>query len=106
MQGANTGRPKSDINPAEVKFLMAKGFSKSNISSLLDVSWKNLHNRLKTWDPATFSKYTAMNDAELDDKVREIKSIHSNDGEVMMAGHLKSRGTFVTRTNCGPAYIE
>ena len=39
-----------------------------------------------------------MNDEELDDKVREIKSIHSNDGEVMMAGHLKSRETFVTRT--------
>jgi hypothetical protein len=34
---------------------------------------------------------------ELDDRLREINSIHPNDGEVMMAGHLKSRGTFVTR---------
>ena len=52
---------------------------------------------MKTWDPATFSKYTAMDDVELDDRLREINSIHPNDGEVMMAGHLKSRGTFVTR---------
>ena len=29
--------------------------------------------------------------------MREIKSIHPNDGEVIMAGHLNSRGTFVTR---------
>ena len=36
--GASTGRPKSDINPAEVKFPIAKGFSISKISSLLGVS--------------------------------------------------------------------
>ena len=55
-QGASTGRPKSDINPAEVKFLMVKGLSKRKNSSLLDVSRPTLYNRLKTWDPATFSK--------------------------------------------------
>jgi hypothetical protein len=37
-QGANIGRPKSDINPAEVKFLMAKRFSRSGVSSLFGVS--------------------------------------------------------------------
>ena len=38
-QGANIGRPKSDINPAEVKFLLVKGLSKSKISSIFDVNW-------------------------------------------------------------------
>ena len=40
---------------------------------------------MKLWDSAIFIKYTAITDEELDDKVRQIKLLHPNDGEVMMA---------------------
>ena len=89
-QESCTRRPKSDVNPDKVKFLMSKGFSKTKISSLLGISRQTFYNHLKLWDSATFTKYTAITDDELDDKVRQIKLLHPNDGEVMMAGHLKS----------------
>ena len=36
--------------------------------------------------------YTDITDRELDDKIRTLKQVHSNDGEVMITGHLLSEG--------------
>ena len=77
---------------------MSKGFSKSKIASILGVSRQTLYNRISTWDQAQFSKYSSISATELDHKVREIKSTHPHDGEVMVAGHLLSKGTQVPRT--------
>ena len=41
--------------------------------------------------------YTNLSDRDLDATVEAIKKHHPNDGEVLMAGHLASRGIFVPR---------
>ena len=44
-----------------------------------------------------FQKYSVISDGDLDLKVQSVKTTHPNDGEIMLAGHLRSQGIHVTR---------
>ena len=95
---SSRGRPASEIDPNEVEFLLSKGFSKSKIANILQVSRQTLYNKSFTWERTSFQKYTAISDTDLDLKVQQIKSTHPNDGEVMLTGHLLSQGIKVPRS--------
>ena len=41
--------------------------------------------------------YTDITDANLDSIIRELKQMHPNDGEVMMAAHLRTRTICIPR---------
>ena len=97
LQESERGRPSTEVDAEEVQFLLSKGFTKSRIPDILGVSRQTLYNRISTWGPEQFRKYSAISDADLDLKVSEIKSTHPNDGEVMLAGHLRSQGIRVQR---------
>ena len=60
----NSWRPF--VNPDKVKL---KAPTPKSLLFLVLVA--KLH--MKLWDSATFTKYTAITDEELDDKVRQIK---------------------------------
>ena len=95
---SNTSRrPSVNVDLEEVKFLLSKGFSKTNVAKILGVSRQTLYNRDNASSQINLQKYSRMSTADLDQKVKEIKSNHPNDGEVMLNGHLLSRGIRVPR---------
>ena len=96
-QGSQRGRPSHEVDSREVQFLLSKGFTKTKIAEILGVSRQTLYNKISTWGQSQFLKYSAISDASLDLKVRDIKTTHPNDGEVMLAGHLMSQGIRVQR---------
>ena len=93
------GRPTSDTDEDEVKFPLSKGFFKSKVAKVLRVSRQTLYNKSLTWIPESFRKFTDIPDRVLDQKIKDIKSTHTNNGEVMMIGHLRSQGNQVPRSN-------
>jgi hypothetical protein len=92
------GRPTSDTDEDEVKFPLSKGFFKSKVAKVLRVSRQTLYNKSLTWIPESFRKFTDIPDRVLDQKIKDIKSTHTNNGEVMMIGHLRSQGIQVPRS--------
>lgn len=97
-QTVRKGRPCSEIDEEQVKFLVSKGFSKSKIAKILGVSRQTFYNRYSTWTSGTFDKFMMISETDLDEKVKEIKLTHPNDGEVMMSGHLRSQGIRIPRS--------
>ena len=90
---SNTSRrPSVNVDLEEVKFLLSKGFSKTNVAKILGVSRQTLYNRDNASSQINLQKYSRMSTADLDQKVKEIKSNQPNDGEVMLNGHLLSSG--------------
>ena len=63
----------------------------TKIASMLDISRAALYRRLEEAGISTNDK-TPLSDMELDRIVSSIKQDHLNDGEVLIKGHLISRG--------------
>ena len=84
----------------DVHYLLSLGFSKMKISEILGVTRQTLYNKMKQSSVSgEFQKYTNITDSQLDDVLKEIKAQHLTDGEVMMAGHLISKGIRVQRAH-------
>ena len=94
---SQVGRPTIDVDSEDVHFLLSKGFSKTEVAKILGVSRQTLYNKSHSWAQTDFCKYTPISNTDLDLKVQDIKSIHPNDGEVMLTGHLRSQGIRVPR---------
>ena len=92
--GASCGRPKVDVNLAEVNQLTAMGYSKTKVAEILGISRKTLYNKTVGQSGVT-SKYTDTDDMQLDSAFSTIKESHPNDGEVMITGHLLHKGICV-----------
>ena len=96
--GSSKGRPSTDINLDDVKYLITLGFTKSQIAELLGISRKTLYNKIGSCDSKNFSNYSDMTETQLDDIVRRVKLQHPNNGEVTVAGHLLKMGYRVQRS--------
>ena len=83
-QSSQRGRPTSEVDPEEVKFLLSKGFTKTKIASMLQISRRTLYIKISVWGEANFQKYSTISDADLDLKVQSVKVTHPNDGEIML----------------------
>ena len=94
---STVGRPLLSIDMYEVEYMRALGFNWSDIARMLGISRSTLYRRLESSE-LTFHNYIAISDNELDDVIRQIKISHPNDGEVMIAAHLKARRIHVPRT--------
>ena len=75
-QSSQRGRPTSEVDPEEVKFLLSKGFTKTKIASMLQISRRTLYNKISVWGEANFQKYSTISDADLDLKVQSVKVTH------------------------------
>ena len=92
------GRPLKEINLDDAKYLLSLGISRAKVADILGVTRQTLYNRIKGCsNPEAFNRYSDLSDAHLDSLIRSIKQSHPNDGEVMVAGHLLSRGVHVSR---------
>ena len=88
------GRPRVDVDRNHLQFLRGLRFTWSEISLILNISVKTLQRRANDWNIA---KYTDIPDDALDSTVREILVQFPTAGEVMLNGHLSSRGMSLQR---------
>ena len=92
------GRPVTEVDKDDVKYLLSLGFSKSKVAEVLEISRKTLYNKVAAFpSPEEFSKYSDITETQLDAVVRTVKQEHPNDGEIMIAGHLLKQGVRVQR---------
>ena len=64
-------------------------FSKSKVAGILVISRKTLYNQIAAFpNPDDFKKHSAITETQLDATVQRLKEEYSNDGEIMVAGHL------------------
>ncbi len=90
------GCPSIELSADTVKEWRSLNFSWTKIASLIGVSRSTLYRRLKDFGIET-DDYTAVQTADLDHEIKGIKQDHPNDGEVIMKGHLLSKGIKVKR---------
>ena len=71
----------------ETEYLRALGFTWTDIARFLR---STLYRRIEE-SGLSFCGYTNITDGQLDDYIRQIMADHPHKGEVMVAGHLRSR---------------
>ena len=89
------GRPPVAVDQDNIKYLMFLKISRTKIAEILGISRGTLYNKISQFprqDQIHFKTYTDISDRDLDDKIKSIKQVHPNDGEVMMTGQLPSLG--------------
>ena len=93
---SEVGRPRKYVSIEDILELRALNYNWTKIASMLDISRATLYRRLEEAGISTNDK-TPLSDEELDRIVSSIKQDHPNDGEVLIKGHLISRGIRVPR---------
>ena len=82
----------------DVEFLRRFHFTWTQIANVLGVSRSTLYRRIEqeglNWD----TTFADISDTELDIRIDQLKKIHSNDGERLIIGHLRSQGIYVPRS--------
>lgn len=89
-----SGRIRLDVDRSKVEFLRSLSFTWSEVSTILGVSIKTLQRRANDWN---LLSYTDISMDDLDTIVQDILLQFPLCGEVMLNGHLKSRGIRVQR---------
>ena len=93
---AASGRTKSDVNLDDVEYLSSLNLSLTKIGAMLGVSRSTIYRRMSE-EGRVLGAYSVISDESIDSIVRQIKEDHPNDGEVMVAGHLRRIGVRITR---------
>lgn len=88
------GRPRTLVDRQQLEYLRSLSFTWSEISTILGASIKTLQRRAKEWNILTFNNITSD---DLDAMLREILLEFPGAGEVMLNGHLRSKGVHVQR---------
>ena len=95
-EDSHVGRPCISVDMYEVEFLRSLGFTWTTIAEMLGVSRSTLYRRLEESN-LSLQGYSNISNSQLDSLVNEIKHNHPNDGEVLLAAHLRSRDVHVPR---------
>ena len=80
----------------DIEFLMSLGFFWTDIAGMLNISRSTLYRKVRM-SGLRFDNYTHINDGELDRVIAQCKADHPEVGEVMVCGHLQSKGIQVPR---------
>ena len=94
MASPRTGRPPLPLDKDSLAYLRSLNFTNDEISSILGVSTRTLRRKAANWNIRRFS---VIADHALDHEVHQIIEQFPSSGEVMIAGHLLSRGIHVQR---------
>ena len=90
----NVGRPPLPVDRNCLAYLRSLNLSWSEISNVLGVSARTLQRRASDWN---ITRFTVITEEALEEEVLRIKQEFPNSGEVMLTGHLLSRGIYVKR---------
>ena len=82
----------------QIEFLRSLGFTWTKVATLLQISRSTLYRRLEEEGIDPSSSYSSISNAQLDQEILAIKQHHPNDGEVLIAANLLSRGIRVQRS--------
>lgn len=95
LQASRTGRPRIDIDPEYLKYLLDIPLSVTDISRFLGVSRSSIHRRMSENNISVSALYSHISDPELDVLVTDIKKTMPNCGYRMVKGALLSQGHMV-----------
>ena len=82
------GRPRFDIRPDQLEYLLGIGFTCPRIAIMLGVSLRTIRRRMSECGFSVKSLYSTISDAELDSLVKQIQVHFPNCGYRLMHGHL------------------
>jgi len=89
------GRPRKCVYIEDILELRALNYNWTKIASMLDISRATLYRRLEEAGISA-NDNTLLSDVQLSEIVSSIMQDHPNDGEVLIKGHLISRGMRVS----------
>ena len=78
------GRPSVQLDLAEVNQPISMGFTKTKIAEILGISCKTLYNWMSR-QSTVVTKFSDIDDTQLDPTISSIKCSHPNDGDVMIS---------------------
>ena len=93
---SEAGRPRKLVSIEDILELRALNYNWTKIAIMLDISRATLYRRLEEAGISADDR-TPLSNTELDGIITSIKQDHPNDGEVLIKGHLISRGIRVSR---------
>ena len=86
------GRPRLNISPEHIEFLLERRFTVAQISRLLGVSLRTIGRCMAEFGLTVTATYTTIFDEQLDTTILEIMTAFPNTGNKRMTGYLRSRG--------------
>ena len=98
LRSGNPGRPKYIITEEILVTLRSTGFTRKDITKLLNVSRWTLQRRVSEFGLKEVTGFTAISDNDLDHLVRAFMQTHGTlVGYSLVAGHLRSLGYRIQR---------
>lgn len=94
---ATPGRPRIGISNQQLLLLSRHDFQLSDMAALLNCSVRTVQRRLAEHGVSRRQRYSTLSDAEIDDQVSVIQSMHPNSGYRMIGGIFRSAGQIVQR---------
>ena len=88
----NRGRPRYDVQEAQLQFFVRYGFSISEMAKMLAVSQATINRRLRDYGISLSTKFCQMSDSELDELIKNVKQHFPRSGYRVMLGILHSMG--------------
>lgn len=85
------------VDIEDIEYLRGLRLSWVKIARYLGISRSTLYRRLEEEGLSHYTKYTDINDSDLDSIIAAIKQNHPNDGECLMTGHLAREGIIIPR---------
>ena len=95
--GNHRGRPRLDIKPEQLEYLLHLGFQCSKIAEVMGVSLSTIRRRMSEFGLSVTALYSSVTDHELDVIVSQIQHEFPNCGYHLMHGHLVCRGHRVSQ---------
>ncbi len=86
------GRPQFDVSEEQLTYLIENNFTAPQMAKLVGVSLRTIERRMSAYGLSIRGRYSDVTDAELEQVMSEIKSVHPQCGNIQMKGHLLSRG--------------
>ena len=91
-----SGRPRIVIREEQLRFLIENDFHIADIARLFQCSRRTIERRMAELSLRSCD-FTVISDADLDQRVEGILSLHPQCGEKTVSGHLRSQGFKVQR---------
>ena len=96
VQYRGKGRPKKEIDRLALEQLLNLNVPIKDIAEQLGVSRPVVYKAIKDFG-INYERFSRLSESDVEHEVRVIKQDHPNSGEVMVQGHLQSKGIHVQR---------